>query len=341
MSVQLFLQGKLLGTQDFLLSSSQTGEEPGESLIRGRSHYVSLIMETLPRAFLAEFGLPRLLLGASGGGQFLLVLPTESRELAGQFFANATRQVSELSSGKLRLIWAFTENLGDWTIVRKRLNEEMQRQRGTVAMEEGFFAPISEPLSASNDAYFLEDLCAHVREAGQVGWSPETPGKVLIDAGKHTWSLTSHTDAITLARHAALSDDNHTLADCATLGSRAQGKSLWGVLRGDVDGLGVRLRRVQSIEEHVQLSILYKQFFAGELEVVSSMGDFWRKVTILYSGGDDFAVYGAWDALIQLAREVQRLFRRLGEESLKDFPGPEGKTVTMALALATRPGDTL
>src|SRR5258708_36882233 len=104
MSVQLFLQGKLLGTQDFLLSSSQTGEEPGESLIRGRSHYISLIMETLPRAFLAEFGLPRLLLGARGGGQFLLVVPTESRELAGQCFANATRPESELASGRRRAV---------------------------------------------------------------------------------------------------------------------------------------------------------------------------------------------------------------------------------------------
>ena len=31
------------------------------------------------------------------------------------------------------------------------------------------------------------------------------------------------------------------------------------------------------------------------------MPEFWRKVTVIYSGGDDFAVYGAWDALIALA----------------------------------------
>jgi CRISPR-associated protein Csm1 len=96
----------------------------------------------------------------------------------------------------------------------------------------------------------------------------------------------------------------------------------------------VLLRRLTTIEVHVQLSVLYKQFFAGELEVLCSMPEFWRKVTILYSGGDDFAVYGAWDALILLAREMQRLFHRFTEENLKDFPGPEGKTISMALALA-------
>ena len=115
---------------------------------------------------------------------------------------------------------------------------------------------------------------------------------------------------------------------------RAQGRSLWGVLRGDVDQLRRPPAPPHTIEEHVQLSVLYKQFFAGELEVLCSMPEFWRKVTILYSGGDDFAVYGSWDALILLAREMQRLFHRFTEENLKDFPGAEGKTISMALALA-------
>jgi CRISPR-associated protein Csm1 len=64
------------------------------------------------------------------------------------------------------------------------------------------------------------------------------------------------------------------------------------------------------------------------------MPEFWRKVTVIYSGGDDFAVYGAWDALIGLAREMERLFHRFAEQNLKDFAGPEGKTITMAMAVA-------
>ena len=137
-----------------------------------------------------------------------------------------------------------------------------------------------------------------------------------------------------LARHAAPSDDGKSAATVQTLARRAQGRSVWGVLRGDVDNFGLRLRRVNSIEEHVPLSVLFKQFFAGELEVLCSMPEFWRKVSILYTGGDDFAVYGSWDALIGLAREVQRLFHRFTEENLKDYPGPEGKTISMAIALA-------
>ena len=154
--------------------------------------------------------------------------------------------------------------------------------------------------------------------------------------GKYSWPLTSNLspDGIMVARHAAPSDDGKSLAPVQTLARRGQGRSIWGVLRGDVDNFGLRLRRIHSIEEHVPLSVLYKQFFAGELEVLCSMPEFWRKVTILYSGGDDFAVYGSWDALLLLSREVQRLFHRFTEENLKDFPGPEGKTISMAVALA-------
>jgi CRISPR-associated protein Csm1 len=131
-----------------------------------------------------------------------------------------------------------------------------------------------------------------------------------------------------------LSEDHAGVATRQELGARAEGRPLWGVLRGDVDSFAVRLKRAQTVEEHIQLSWVYKQFFAGELQLQCSLPDFWRKVNIVYSGGDDFAVYGAWDALVLLAREIQRLFHRLSEENLKDFPGAEGKTLTMALALA-------
>jgi CRISPR-associated protein Csm1 len=200
----------------------------------------------------------------------------------------------------------------------------------------GAFGAFTQAVNPEADAYFARELGARIRETSRVGWSPDDPGKVIAGEGKFTWSLSSNLspDSIMLARHAAPSDDGKSAAPVQSLARRAQGRSIWGVLRGDVDNFALRLRRVHTIEEHVPLSVLYKQFFAGELEVLCSMPEFWRKVSIIYSGGDDFAVYGAWDALIALAREVQRLFHRFTEENLKEYPGAEGKTISMAIALA-------
>ncbi len=347
MPEQILLQGKILGTEEFLLAGSAGGRSArsaGEDMLAGRSQWITLIGEALPRALLAELGLARILLGSSGGGQFLIVLPGEAREPAERFLTAAARQMREMSGGCVRLIWAFTDNLGDWAVIRRRLNEVLDRKQnapladGTGADGDPAtpFAPYRPVHLAEFDAYFSKELGAKVREAASIGWSPEAPGKVTPGEGKYTWPLTSNLspDGIMVARHAAPSDDGKNIAPVQTLARRAQGRSIWGVLRGDVDSFGLRLRRVHSIEEHVPLSVLYKQFFAGELEVICSMPEYWKKVTVIYSGGDDFAVYGSWDALIGLAREVQRLFHRFTEENLKEYPGAEGKTISMAIALA-------
>ena len=345
MSEQILLQGKILGTEDFLLAGpaeGRSGRSAGEDLLAGRSQWITLLCEALPRALLAELGLARILLGSSGGGQFLVVLPGETRQAAEDFLAAAARQIAGLSSGYVSLIWGVTDNLGDWAVIRKRLNEELQGKRNAplaaAQTEPGgaAFQPFTRVPSAEADAYFAKELGAKVRGAARIFWSPEAPGKITPEEGKHSWPLSSNLspESIMVARHAAPSDDGTSAATVQTLSRRAQGRSIWGVLRGDVDNFGLRLRRVNSIEEHVPLSVLFKQFFAGELEVLCSLPEFWRKVSILYTGGDDFAVYGSWDALIGLAREVQRLFHRFTEENLKDYPGPEGKTISMAIALA-------
>jgi len=316
-----------LGVEEFLPSG-----QPAESLLTGRLRWVSLLSEILPRALIAELGLSKMLLGSSGGEQFLVVLPEEVRAQAEEFLVAARAGIRELSQNRLELFWAITENLGDWTVVRKRLNDEFQRKQGTPLASTGL-GPTQTPVPESDPAYF-ENLGQTLRDATSVGWAPESPATIVTSGGKHSWTIGTSPDSVPLARHTALTDDGRETATAPVLATRAEGLAVWGVLRGDVDSFGIRIRRLQSIEEYVQLSVLYKQFFAGEVEVLCSLPEFWRKVNLLHTGGDDFAVVGAWDALIGFARELQRLFHRFTEEHLKEFPGPEGKTITMALALA-------
>ncbi len=334
MSIQIFLQGKLLGAESFLAALTQSGEPAGDAVVTGRAYWMTLLSEVLPRALLAELGLAKILLGASGGGSFFVVLPDEARPQAEAFLLAANADIDKLSAGHMRLIWGATENLGDWTIVRKRLTEEVWRREHTspLASAEGAFSPGAAAERYPADEYFTE-LAATVPGAKLYGWSPELPGGILVDQGKHTWAAGAN-DGIGIAHHTALDEAGSRRATLEELSARAAGKPRWGVLRGEVDGLQVRLRRTQTIEEYIQLALTFKQFFAGELEVACMMGDFWRKVTVLHSGWGDFAAYGSWDALLQLGRELQRLFHRFAEANLKDLAGPEGKTITMALELA-------
>src|ERR1041385_172783 len=116
MSEQILLQGKILGTEEFLLAGSAEGRSvrsAGEDLLAGRSQWLTLLCEVLPRALLAELGLARILLGLSGGGQLLVVLQGAVAEASENLLNAAARHVAELSSHHAKLVWAGTDNLGD------------------------------------------------------------------------------------------------------------------------------------------------------------------------------------------------------------------------------------
>ncbi|HYO84542.1 MAG TPA: hypothetical protein VES20_24280, partial [Bryobacteraceae bacterium] len=104
MSVQIFLQGKLQGTDAFLRAA--------QGDLAGRAQWATLAGEVVPRALLAELRLSPLLLGASGGGQFLMVLPQETRERAEQFLRDTSAALEARTGYLVSLAWAFTEDLG-------------------------------------------------------------------------------------------------------------------------------------------------------------------------------------------------------------------------------------
>ncbi len=348
MSIQLFLQGNFSGIESFVLGA--TASSGGDRAVAGRCIWVSLLAEVLPRALLAELGLAKILLGVSGGNGFLVVIPQETLPAAEEFLARAASRISAMSGGRLRLTWGATENLGDWSIVRKRLAEAVWKPLhiSAAAAKPGAFEPFDAssppPAVAHEDeapsTYFAE-LMAGLRDAATVGWNPDDPARLVLGQGKHTWTLGPGSDEIPIARHAAPGVDGTGVGSPVELGAKASGRPAWGVLRGEVDNFGARVKRAQSIEEHVQMSALFKQVFAGELTVACLQPEYWQKVTILQAGGDDFAAFGAWDALLDLGREIQRLFHRFVEANLQELAGPEGKTITMGLAVAGGEDETL
>lgn len=349
MSLQVFLQAQLLGTEEFLTTPSP-GFQDGTADLFGRCAWLTLFCEVLPRALLSELKLSRMLLGSSSAEQFLLVLAEEDIPRAEQFLAHAAEAVAQLSCDSLRLVWSSTENLGAWPIARKRLDDALLAKTSAPAATASdirqFFLPFTEPtaraIPAANadgtpEAYF-SSFAQHLPIAKKVGWSANSPARLTWDNGQYTWALKDDSGAddegIPFPRRFAMDENGEQPVTLAALAHRAEGTPRWGILRGDVDRFDPQLRRLGSVEEHIHLSVLFKEFFAGELSLLCTMPGFWRKTSLLYRGGDDFAVLGSWDALIPLAREIQRLFEKFMEQNLHGLPSLEGNTISMAVALA-------
>ena len=279
------------------------------------------------------------MLGSSGGGRFLVVLPDQPRaDAANAFLTKAAAVLDTATNGLVRIAWSATENLGDWTVIRKRLNDATTPtglHQGAEVTEPDFFEPFIPATTAPPDR-----IPRNLRDATAIFFSFDFPALISTDESPLRWDLgnAATPDNISTTRHAARNGD--AIASPRELAKRARGHKLWGILRGEIDDYGTRLRRVQSVEEHVQLSMLYKQFLAGEIELLCSQGEYFQRVTVLNAGTADFAVCGSWDALAGFARELQRVFAVFATETLKELPGAEAKTITMAMTLAD-PGDTL
>jgi CRISPR-associated protein Csm1 len=331
MSAQILVQGRLVGMEDFLLT--QPADRDNRAF-EARLTWLNQLGEVLPRALLASLQLPPLLLGSSGGGRFLAILPDQERaDHAAAFLTRANTVLNEATAGLVRIVWSVTENLGDWTVVRKRLSEGLRASLRPVVSAEGYFDPSGTPTAAT------DRIPRNLRDAAAVAFSFDYPALIAVpeadtDPAIPRWDLGGHasTASISMARHAARNGD--IPATPKELALRSSGARLWGVLRGEIDDYGTRIRRASSVEEHVSLSMTYQQFLAGEIELLCSHADYFRRVTVLEAGSADFALFGSWDALAGFARELERVFARFAVENLKDFPGAEAKTMTMALTLA-------
>ncbi len=341
MSLQVFLQAQISGTEEFLAAQSAEHQDAMADLL-GRCAWLTLACEVLPRALLAELKLSPMLLGSSSAEQFLLVLAEEDVPRANEFLARAAAEIDKLSTNTLRLVWASTENLGAWPIARKRLDDLLLEKRvaplAETADPPSLFAPYAPTAPELGDSYFVT-FAQGLPAAAKVGWSIDQPAHLQWDGGQYSWNLKDQSgpaedDAILFPRRFATDDTSGHLTSLPELAKRASGSHKWGILRGDVDHFDMQLRRVNSIEEHIHLSVMFKEFFAGELTLLCTLPEFWRKVSILYRGGEDFAVIGTWDALVPFARELQRLFEKLAEQNTLMFPNLESRSISMALAIA-------
>lgn len=341
MSLQVFLQAQISGADSFLAQQTP-GQGDSTSDFLGRATWLGLVGEVLPRALLSELKLSRMLLGSSSAEQFLLVLTEEDIPRANEFLQNAGDAMSRLSRGTVRLDWVSTENLGAWQIVRKRLDDALGSRASAPlahsADAQNAFAPYTADIDTQGEDEYFATFGRGLLSAQRVGWSAANPAHLLWDSGDISWPLVDQPetleDDILFPRRLVTDEHDTRIYSLVELAELSDGAPHWGVLRADVDQFETRLRAAASIEDHIHLSVLLKRFIAGEMAFLCTLPEFWRRVILIYRGGDDFAIAGAWDALISFAREVHRVFESFVDTNFKDAAGVEAKSITLALAIA-------
>ncbi|WP_297072855.1 type III-A CRISPR-associated protein Cas10/Csm1 [Thermococcus sp.] len=118
-------------------------------------------------------------------------------------------------------------------------------------------------------------------------------------------------------------EGERVIADFEELTGEATGTKRLGVLKGDVDNLGLFFRDMDSPSKLATASRFMDYFFKAYLNEIirgkfeylmgdiPSLGD-WPKepdIVVVYAGGDDFFIVGAWNQVFELAFRVREAFR--------------------------------
>ncbi len=114
------------------------------------------------------------------------------------------------------------------------------------------------------------------------------------------------------------------IMDFNKLSQKAAGSPRLAVLRMDVDNLGEIFRRglpenMRTFDRYASLSRSFTTFFKMVVPLICAGGyenSLWlfgeeheRAATVVYSGGDDLFIVGAWSDVLELAVDVRRAFR--------------------------------
>ena len=128
--------------------------------------------------------------------------------------------------------------------------------------------------------------------------------------------------------------DYHTGETFEELAKCSEGIHRLGVLRSDVDNLGLAFamgfrrsdgnRRYVTLSRTAELSRQLSLFFKLHIRKIMEQPNFTmtgkkkecRHAAIVYSGGDDLFIVGAWDDIIELAIDLRNAFSRYGENTL-------------------------
>ncbi|MBW2106858.1 MAG: type III-A CRISPR-associated protein Cas10/Csm1, partial [Deltaproteobacteria bacterium] len=100
---------------------------------------------------------------------------------------------------------------------------------------------------------------------------------------------------------------------------KSKGLKRLGILRMDVDNLGRIFTKGfgnrASISRVTTLSRSLSQFFGGYLNTICCQHKYKDCISIIYSGGDDLFVVGAWNHIIDLAEEINTEFKQFASNN--------------------------
>lgn len=341
----LVVSGALTGIQDFLFDTTSSG---ALKRLRGRSFYLSLLIDAVVEALLGEFNLSRQSLLYNSGGTFCMIVPNvDGVEARFDDFARRVKTLIFNQYGKQMVLLnalpasraEVEHNLSD---ILARLQQLKVRDKHTpLAAKLGeaefcstFFAPQSAVDSQEFGVTLMESIGSNL---GKTKYLFVTRGVSLPNSAMVTITPIEGIGV----KYAMLDkfDNEFDYSDgtlicynstplpkgiacrreyIAGIGSHTRtfeelNASWIAVLRMDVDNLGVTMRNSFAgkypLAGYANMSRQLDIYFKRRLNDMWLSGGYDRSIVIVYSGGDDLFLVGEWSKVIEFAQLINEQSR--------------------------------
>jgi CRISPR-associated protein Csm1 len=365
----LLVAGDVSGVQAYLYAVT-----PRLALrsLRGRSCYLEVLTEHTVRTLLGRLGLPLACVIYQGGGGFYLLAhhaPLVREEITGSLDA-LNRWLLDRHDGRLFLAHAsvplagrdFLASagaaaplVGAWSRLAVDLGRE-KAQRFARVLPQGFFEPAAaarddceacgtpqavpwvppgqqEPLRLCDPCRQMVDLGGALPWARYIVLDGGGTATVAIQGRQYGLAASVPPGSAAVPLPVAVYPCHGT--DLDELADQAAGVRRLGVLRMDVDNLGLLLgsglpagertfarlaalsREVHAFFSRIVPLLCQDRAFPGAVRYGRGAGGGpeARDVAIVYSGGDDLLVVGAWDDAVELVISIRRIFYRYACEN--------------------------
>lgn len=210
------------------------------------------------------------------------------------------------------------------------ISRELIRPQAVFVVANERLSPKTLPLFSVSEELFL---CPMTEEEARRALA-ETPGKVVRLYSKNMFSTGLALSAkLWMGDYAARKDD--MIKTFEELSKAATGARRLAVLRADVDSLGsaflkgfireneTRAEKFATISRYATLSRSLSLFFKYYINIILENPGYLlgekngpRDAVVVYSGGDDVFIVGAWDDILGLAVDLRRAFRRYTDNTL-------------------------
>lgn len=369
----MILLASISGIQDFLFDVREEGGGQARSL-RHRSFRIQLLAECVAIRLLEAAGLPRdnlLFCAAAKVAIDATGITTEARDAVRSAVADIESRLLNETHGRLRLAFAAQDSADTFAEKMQRAERALRRSKLCAYAPCGDDEPwnpasltLDHPWDASTEAEMDAEFGRELTTAkwlsissddGEGLGSPCLGLRVRLSQNvpRNCPTLISCSNLVspetrpagihgnlfhprTIARHIPRDECGNPI-EFVALAERSRGAPMLGVLKADVDSLGVAASAAIARGGAASLREFSEgldRFFSQTLEAEKNRADSsWSNIYTVFSGGDDILAVGPWNLMIDFASHMQTLFNKQFGPGALNSPSSVPLTLCAAVAI--------